>query len=272
MHEEPQRESTEKEYGRGRTVSSIIRTFVIGFVTIIVIWQIISWIFAPPQYILPNPLDVLTLLVTSVDIMRHFWITLIEAVIGLGIAVACGFALAVLSIYSKGIRAAVFPVAIAVQVSPKIALAPLFILWFGYGVFPKFVIAALIAFFPLLANIVKGLNSLDRETLDLFDSLAASRYEILVKARIPACLPYFFAALKTASGYSLVGAVIGEFVGASQGLGYLIMVSTANLQTPLLFASFITLTILGVCLYIVACLFESWLVIGHEKSAEEISL
>jgi NitT/TauT family transport system permease protein len=272
MIENSQKAFTKKECNRFTTLIPIIRTFIIGFVTIIVIWQIAVWIFSPPEYILPNPLEVLTLVVTSPHIMRHFWVTIIEAITGLGIAVVCGFTLAVLSVYSKIIRAAVFPIAVAIQVSPKIALAPLFILWFGYGLFPKFIIAALIAFFPLLANILKGLNSPDRDTLDLFNSLAASPFEVLVKVRIPACLPYFFVALKTAGGYSLIGAVTGEFVGASQGLGYLIMASIANLQTPLLFASFITLTIFGVCLYVTTCLLESWLVKGYEKSDEELTL
>jgi NitT/TauT family transport system permease protein len=272
MIENSQRACTENEYNRSKTLISVAKTFAIGFVAIIVIWQLAIWAFDPPKYILPNPFEVLTLVVTSPLIGRHFWITIVEALTGLGIAVVCAFTLSVLSVHSRIIRAVVFPVAVAIQVSPKIALAPLFILWFGYGLFPKFIIAALIAFFPLLANIFKGLQSLDRDALDLFTSLAATPLEILWKARIPACLPYFFVALKTAAGYSLVGAVIGEFVGADRGLGYLIVVSTANLETPMLFASFLILTFFGVCLYVIICLFESWLVKGYEKSEEDIVL
>lgn len=264
--------SIENKYKKFETLVPIFRTFVIGFVTIIAIWQIAVWVFSPPEYILPNPLEVLTLTVTSPIIAKHFWVTIAEAIIGLGIAVVCASILAVLSIHNRIIRASVFPIAVAIQVSPKVALRPLFILWFGYGLLPKFIIAALIAFFPLLANIFKGLHSLDRDKLDLFNSMAATPFEILVKARIPACLPYFFVALKTAGGYSMIGAVTGEFVGADRGLGYLIMVSIANLKTPVLFASFITLTFFGVCLYIITCVLESWLVKGHEKPEEDIIL
>lgn len=267
-----QKVGPENEYKGFTRLTLIVRTFGIGFVTIIVLWQIAVWAFSPPEYILPSPLEVLTLVVTSPIIGKHFWVTIAEAVTGLALAVVCAFSLAVLSVHSRIIRAAVFPVAVAIQVSPKIALAPLFILWFGYGLLPKFIIAALIAFFPLLANIFKGLQLLQRDVLDLFGSFAATPFEILVKARMPACLPYFFVALKTAAGYSLIGAVIAEFVGADRGLGYLIVVSTANLQTPMLFASFLTLTFFGVCLYVIVCLFESWLVKGYEKPSQEVSL
>jgi len=255
-----------------RKIRSTVGNFGLGILIILFIWQLAAWAFRPPSYILPSPLEVINVIFSYPLIWKHFWVTVLEAFSGLGLAIVAAFILAVASLYSSIVRSIVFPVTIAIQVSPKIALAPLFLLWFGYGLFPKILIATMVAFFPLLANIHKGLGSLDKDTLDLFKSLSASQLEILFKARIPTCLPYFFTALKTAAGYSVIGAVIGEFVGASRGMGYLIMVSAANLQTSLLFASLLVLVAFGLVLYISISLMESTFIKGPQLEEEFVAM
>jgi NitT/TauT family transport system permease protein len=141
------------------------------------------------------------------------------------------------------------PYIIASQAMPKLALAPLFVIWCGFGIAPKALIAALIAFFPLFENTLTGLSAVDTETLDVFRMLGASRWQVFSKLLLPNAVPYLFAGLRVAIVLSVVGAVVGEYIGANKGLGALIMASQGMMDTTLMFAVFIVLTLIGIVLY-----------------------
>jgi NitT/TauT family transport system permease protein len=139
---------------------------------------------------------------------------------------------------------------------PKIALAPLFIIWFGHGILPKIIIAMMIAFFPVLVNAVVGLRSVDAEIVELMDSIAANRRQMFWRVRLPNSLPYIFPALKVAALLSIVGAMVGEFVGSDRGLGYLMIIGDVNLDTDLLFAALVVVTAFGMLIYAIIEAFE----------------
>jgi NitT/TauT family transport system permease protein len=141
------------------------------------------------------------------------------------------------------------PYLITSQAVPKFALAPIFVLWFGFGIVPKIIITVLIAFFPLLENTIVGLNSYDRDALKLFRSLKASRWQIFMKLSFPSALPFIFAGLRVAMVFSIVGAIVAEYVGANVGLGAMIIVTQGTLDTPLMFGIFVVTTVLGLILY-----------------------
>jgi NitT/TauT family transport system permease protein len=163
---------------------------------------------------------------------------------------------AIAMVHSRRIEAILEPFLVVSQVIPKVALAPLFIIWFGHGVLPKIIIAMLIAFFPVLVNAVVGLRSIDGEIIELMDSIAASKRQMFWRVRFPNSLPYIFPALKVAALLSIVGAMVGEFVGSDRGLGYLMIVGDVNLDTDLLFASLAVVTAFGMVVYAIIETFE----------------
>jgi NitT/TauT family transport system permease protein len=154
------------------------------------------------------------------------------------------------------VREVTYPFLVVAQILPKIAFAPLFLIWFGFGLMPKIVIAALIAFFPIVINMAKGLTSVDGEMLEYMDSLGASAREKFFKISLPWAMPYIFAALKISITLAIVGAVVGEFVAAGEGLGYVINAANISLDTTLMFAAIVVLSVLGVALFLVIVLLE----------------
>ena len=155
------------------------------------------------------------------------------------------------------------PILLFFQTVPKIAIAPLFLVWFGFGPFPKVLVAFLISFFPIVIDTAIGLRSISPEMIDLARSMGATKLQIFMRFRMPTALPYFFGGLKVAATLAVVGAVVGEFVGADRGLGYLLLVSNSNLDTPLLFASIVALTALGLILFYIIEVLEHFLIPWH---------
>jgi NitT/TauT family transport system permease protein len=172
-------------------------------------------------------------------------------------------------IHSRKLETVFEPFLIISQVIPKVALAPLFIIWFGHGLLPKVIIAALIAFFPVLVNSIVGLRSVDAEIIEFMDSIAATKGQILWRVRLPTALPYIVASLKVAILLSIVGAMVGEFVGSDKGLGYLMIEGDVNLDTNLLFAALIVVTGFGLILY--SCIEAIETVVGRRygKGADQ---
>jgi NitT/TauT family transport system permease protein len=160
---------------------------------------------------------------------------------------------------SRLIERMLYPLVISSQTFPKEALAPIFVIWFGFGLLPKVIIAGLISFFPVVVNTTRGLLSVDPLILDLMRSLSANHRQIFTKVRLPNAIPYLFAALKMCITLSVIGAVVGEFVGASAGLGHLIRLANSELATDLMFAALIALGLMGTTLFL--------LVDGLEKTA-----
>jgi NitT/TauT family transport system permease protein len=184
-----------------------------------------------------------------------------------------GFFIAVAIAYSKIVRDLTYPFLVAAQILPKIAFAPLFLIWFGFGLTPKVVIAALIAFFPIVINTAKGLTSVDSELLQYMDSLGANAWEKFTKISLPWAMPYFFAALKISITLAIVGAVVGEFVAAGEGLGYVINSSNISLDTELMFAAIICMSVLGIALYLVILLLERlFLPQGSDESGVQATM
>ncbi len=212
----------------------------------------------------PRPWDVLAdSLLKAPLFLRHFPITAAEVVLGFLAATLLGSALGVAIVSSRLVGDAVYPILIATQVMPKIAIAPLLIIWFGFGIPSKLVLTALIAFFPIVINTVVGLNMTRQSDLYLFRLMGASRWQTFWKLRLPAALPVYFAGLKVAATLAVIGAVVGEFAGANSGLGYLLMLQVGHLETAAAFGSVVYLTLLGLLIFFAVTLVERRLVPPH---------
>jgi ABC-type nitrate/sulfonate/bicarbonate transport system permease component len=219
-------------------------------VLLLLIWQAATVFWSIPNWLLPAPSRIVTAMWMWRQILfRDIAITVSETVLGFLAALLIAVPLAALLVSSNLIWRALYPLLSAVQSIPKNALAPLLILWFGTGQFSKVVIAFLICFFPIVINALSGMILIDADALDMVKSLRANRWQIFWYFRLPNALPYIFAASKVAITLALVGAVIGEFVGADSGLGYLILISSSQLQTDLAFVAIVLLALIGMALF-----------------------
>jgi len=226
-------------------------------VAALVVWHLASLATSP--LILPGPISVATQLVRSWGvILTNLWVTLGEIGLGFAAGSAIGIVIGTAIAHSRRLERLLRPYIATSQAVPKAALAPLFVLWLGFGVGPKVTIAALISFFPLLENTIVGLRRVDPDALKLFASLGASPWQVFVKLRLPHGLPYILTGLKVGIVFATVGAVIAEFVTSNRGLGALIMQAQGNFDTRLMFAVIIVLTVMGVVLYEILQLVERW--------------
>lgn len=222
----------------------------------LVVWDLIVRLNAIPPYVLPGPLVVLhTLWVDGPSLLGSLWVTLQIAIAALALAAALGLALALLLAQSRWLESSLLPFAVALQVTPIVAIAPLIIIWVG-DAYPAVLICAwIVAFFPIVSNTTLGLNSADRGLADLFQLYGASRRQTLLYLRLPTALPYFLAGLRISGGLSLIGAVVAELVagtgGAETGLAYRILESGYRLQIPRMFAALVLLMLAGVAIYVV---------------------
>lgn len=222
-----------------------------------VVWEAACVWLRIPNYIIPPPHRVLEKIVESWSLLyNHSLVSMLEILAGFAVAAIGGVACAIAMVHSRRIESILEPFLVVSQVIPKVALAPLFIIWFGHGIEPKIIIAALIAFFPVLVNAVVGLRAVDAEIIELMNSIAANRRQIFWRVRLPNSLPYILPALKVAALLSIVGAMVGEFVGSDKGLGYLMIIGDVNLDTDLLFASLAVVTVFGLVLYSFLEIFE----------------
>jgi ABC-type nitrate/sulfonate/bicarbonate transport system permease component len=222
-------------------------------------WQIYVVVFNVKRFILPPPTEVFASLFTKWAIYQpHAIVTFREAAIGLLLATVVGLILAMLITASSALRMAIYPLVVATQAMPVIAIAPLLIIWFGYGPTSKILVAALVAFFPIVVSAAAGLASLDDGAVRLMRSFPCSQWHIFSKARLPHALPQIFSGLKVAAVLSVVGAVVGEWVGSNEGLGYLIIQSNAKLAIVTVFGSVVVLTLMGIALFLIVTLIE-WL-------------
>ena len=199
-------------------------------------------------------------------------VTLRETVVGFFVALGLSIPLAIVIAFTSLTRRILYPILLGLQSVPKVALAPLVILWLGVGNFPKIVIVILVCFFPILVNLVAGFEATPAAMLDLMHSLRASRWAIFRRLRVPIATPYLFTGCKIAITFAVVGAVIGEFVAAQEGLGYLILISTAQSQTPLAFAAIILLTVISIVLFYVIEFVERRVISVDALAADLIGL
>ncbi|MYM56374.1 ABC transporter permease [Thalassovita mangrovi] len=201
-------------------------------------WQIGVRVFGVPNYIAPAPSDVAVTLVQEFPLlMQNFWPTLYESLLGFAVGNLAAVLIAVAFVHNRVVERAFFPIAVFVNTIPILAIAPILVLIFGAGLTAKVVIAALICFFPTLVNMVRGLQSVSPQALELARILSASKAEVFWKIRLPSSLPYLFSALKIAATTCVIGAIVGEWVGADRGLGALIIDATFNFRSALLYAT-----------------------------------
>lgn len=233
-------------------------------VLVVAIWYAAVLVFEIPRYLLPLPQEVAQRIYQDFGfLLRHFWITSYETLGGFALSIVIGIPLAFAIVASPVIDRALMPWLILSQTFPKVALAPLIIVWFGLGLFPKLIVTFLVAFFPIVISTVVGMRSIEREMLELGYSMRATKLQIFWHFQLPLALPNIFAGLKVAAAFAVVGAVIGEWVGANEGLGYLLILANANLDTSLLFAVLVLLMVLGVALYYAIELIEQLVIPWH---------
>jgi len=213
-------------------------------------WEAVSRVFRVPTLRMPAPSSILSEgWEWRYRFIGHSWVTLYETLGGFALSIAIGVPLAVLIVYSPVLRSAVYPLIVLAQSIPKIAVAPVLLLVLGYGEIPKVIVAFLVAFFPIVVDTATGLASTPPELLDLSRSYRASPFKTFVKVRMPMALPFFFAGAKVAITLSVIGAVVGEFVGSDKGLGYVILSSTSYWKTELAFSAMILLSIMAILLF-----------------------
>ncbi len=213
-------------------------------------WQIAIWAFSVPAYLLPPPAGVARRLYEDFGFLTyHSWITTLETLGGFFLSIVIGIPLGIILVWSRTLERAIMPLLVVSQAFPKVAIAPLIIIWFGLGLFPKILIAFSVAFFPIVVSTIAGMRSVDADLNDLARSMQASSLKTFLKIRLPFAMPQIFSGLKVAIAFATVGAVVGEWVGAESGLGYLLLSANANLDTTLLFAVLVALMVIGLILY-----------------------
>jgi NitT/TauT family transport system permease protein len=234
-----------------------ILKLTLTLVVLVASWEALCRLLQIPAFLIPTPSQVALKLYEKHDLfVIHAWTTIYETTAGFFLAVAFGVVFAAIIVVIPRLRDVVMPLLLVAQLVPKVAVAPLLLIWFGYGLFPKIIVAFLVAFFPIVVNGASGLASVQPELLDLGSSLQASRWQIFWKFRVPSALPEIFSGMKIAVTLAIIGAIIGEFVGGNRGLGYLIIVANQELDTALAFASIFLLSAVGIVLYALIEMFE----------------
>lgn len=232
-------------------------TSIAGAIGLIVLWQLVVWVFDIPLYVVPGPTDVAASLVNDFDLlMRNVWPTALESGAGFLIGNLFAILLAIVFIHNATLERSLFPVAIVIRTVPIVAVAPVLVLMLGNGYAPKIAIAALISFFPTLVNMVRGFHSADAQAIELFRVLSASRWEIFWKVRAYSSLPFLFSSLKIAATSSVIGAIVAEWIGANEGLGALIIDATFNFRTALLYSTMVFASLLALGFFFVIGLIE----------------
>ena len=227
------------------------------FAALLAAWEIIIDVTDQPSYVVPHLSAIGQSMIDDRGVLlESSWVTAQEILVGLGIGGAVGLVLAVLLAQSRIIGRAVYPLVIGSQAVPVIVVAPVFVIWFGFGMLPKVLVAALITFFPVVINTIAGLNSIDRETINLMRVLQASRWTTFWKVRVPGSLPFVFAGLKNAAVIATIGAIVGEWVGAERGLGPLMIASNATFDAALTFAAIVYLALMAMALFVVTLVAE----------------
>lgn len=224
---------------------------------LLVIWEV--WVRASdtPRWMLPAPTDIAQSFRDDWQLLlKHTRVTLLEVLVGFSIALVAGLLTGIAIDSSRIIERALYPLLIASQTIPMVVLAPLFLIWMGYGLMPKVLITALVAFFPLAVNTVDGLKSADRDLLKLLKSMGSSGWQTFRLVKVPSALPLIFGGARISVAFSVIGAVFGEFVGAKEGLGYLMDRSAPQFETPRVFACIVILAAMGVSLFLLVSVVE----------------
>jgi NitT/TauT family transport system permease protein len=258
--------ATAGELMRGKLLPWISTPLLL--VGIIALWKLIIAVFGISRFVLPQPEQVLSGMVDVVqqrDFMDHLWVTLTETMIGFGIALVTGVAMGAVLGRILWLERALRPLVVAAQVVPKVALVPLFIVWFGFGMTSKIVIVAILAFFPIMLNTLLGTRSVEPGHRDVMRGLNAGRWATFWRLDYHSTMPYVFAGMEIGIVFAIIGAVVGEYLGGNQGLGYLIVVSLNALNAEQLFAVITILTLIGFALFLAVLGLKRLFIPWHES-------
>lgn len=263
-------DDAERPRGNGRLE---IGLSILLFVAVVGGWEAAVRIFEIPKIVIPSPTAVWDSLVSGIasgELVKHFWVTFFETMAGFVLGALFGFGMGALVAQFPLLERTLYPYIVAFQTLPKVAIAPIIVIWFGYGLTSKVVITATIAFFPLLANTIVGLRAVPQDQIELMVAFTASRWQIFRMARLPQALPYIFAGLDVAIVLSVIGAIVGEFVGAQAGLGYLILQRNFSMDMAGVFAILIILSLLGIGLHLAVNMIQKRVVFWMNSSADRV--
>lgn len=250
---------------------------LLAAVLVLGLWQLYASVGPVSSLTLPSPTEVASSLAEERSLLlENTWVTVEEILIGFGLAIVIGFLLAVAIRSSRLVERGLYPWLVVSQAVPIPAIAPLIVIWTGFDIRPKVIVVALVCFFPITVNTIDGLRAADPELLRLLRTLRASRFQRFYKAQLPASLPFVFSGLKVAAVFSTVGAVFAEWVGSSEGLGYLILVFNNSSQTSAMFAAVAILSLIGIALFLgvraVEHLALPWYYEGREEEGEGLEV
>jgi NitT/TauT family transport system permease protein len=246
---------------------------VFFLVFLVVLWDVTIRVFNIPPYQIPKPVDVLTTLWQEWPmLLREAWPTTLATIQGFLLSAAFGIPVAMLIAGSRTVEAYVYPLLVFSQSIPKIAIAPLFVVWFGFGMFPKVLSAFLLGFFPVVVSAVQGFKSVEPDMMDLARAMEANRLQIFRMVSLPHAMPAIFAGLKVSITLAVVGAVVGEFVGSNSGIGYVLQRSIGNFELPTMFAALVVLSLIGVILFWILDVLERIAIPWHASQRQDLIL
>lgn len=247
------------------------RNVLLTFIALIALWEFAVWVFAFPEYLLPAPSAVL-------DEFSRRWPPVLDNALATGNVILLGFLISVvvsvplslLFAFSRMLQTTVYPLIVLFQIVPKIAIAPLFIIWFGFGMAPKLLLVFLMSFFPIIVSSIAGFRSIDPEIMDFSRSTGASEWKVFQRIRLPAALPSIFVGLKVAAVLAPTAAVVAEFVASDSGLGFLLLQYNGDLDTAMAFATIIVLSTVGLLLYYAVELAERLTIPWHVSQEKDL--
>jgi len=223
---------------------------ILSHVAFVAVWQLATMLTDLPSYILPSPIETINeLFEPSYNWSMHIWATTLEIVGGYVLAVIVGVALAVLFVWAPVVNAGLMPLLVTINMVPKVAMAPLFIVWLGYGLVPNMIIAFTICFFPIVLTTHRGLIEVEPDLISLVKSLKANRWQIFTKIQLPGSLPYLFSGMKVAAVLAVAGAIVGEFIASEKGLGYFLLAQQNALNTSAMMMALLFIRLIGIALY-----------------------
>ena len=239
---------------------------VLAHVALVAAWYLFVKFGNVPKFVMPSPGATLdALLEPNYSWWTNIAVTGTEIFAGYFLALVVGVALALVFTWSKPLESFFMPLLVSLNMIPKVALGPLIIVWFKYGVFPNTIMAFSICVFPILLTTARGLREIEPELLDLVRSLKGSRWQLFSKVQLPGALPYIFSGMKVAAILAVAGAIVGEFLGSDKGLGYLMLQVQVTLDTPAMFMAVIMITLIGMLLYGMVLALERWLVVKDAR-------
>jgi NitT/TauT family transport system permease protein len=236
------------ETGPGAVAAGVMP--VVTLLCLVVLWELLVRRLGIQSWLLPAPTEIGRMAFEwRRELTWHSAVTLYETLVGFGLSLLVGIPLAVAVVYSRFLQNTVYPILLALQSMPKVAIAPLLTLWIGFGALPKILVVFLVCFFPIVVATTSGLVTVRPVFLELVQALCATPLQTFIKVRFPSAMPSIFVGMKIAITLAVIGAVIGEFVGAQDGLGYLILISSTQSRTALAFAALVLLTLMSIVLY-----------------------